>query len=327
MPRGLPRRTLRVAVLAAASLSAIAGCSSEPTVSTGSTGPSAEAAPQVASIELSGSPVLPGAMLAEADGSVLVGDRLTGRILRVDPAGAAAPQQVDDLDVRARTDDQRGLLGLARTPDGRLFASWTRESDGRLVVGEVGMEEPRLVWEGPVSADAANGGRLVVADGALVVGIGDLLADRDLADDTTVPNRKVLALDPDGVSSQRPRILSAGWNNPFALTVDAEGVVWVADNTGGEGPERLGRVDRPANEARPLGGPGPGERAPSGLVALDGRFGVCGYLSGQVDELRADGEAGAVLARPCRTAVVRLADGRLAMGTDTGVSVTLEPID
>ena len=327
MARALPRRTFRAAVVAAASLCVIAGCSSEPSASTRSTGPAAEAPPSVASIELSGSPSLPGAMLAETDGSVLVGDRLTGRIVRLDPAGAVAPQQIDEVDVMARADDQRGLLGLARTADGRLFASWTRARDGRLVVGEVGIDEPRLVWEGPVSADAANGGRLVVADGALVVGIGDLLADGDLADDTSVPNRKVLALDPDGVASQRPRILSAGWNNPFALAVDPEGVVWVADNTGAEGPERLGRADRPPSEARPLGGPGPGERAPSGLVVLDGRFGVCGYLSGQVDALGTDGDADAVLVRPCRTGVVRLVDGRLAVGTDTGVSVTVEPVD
>ena len=282
----------------------------------------------MASTELSGAPPLPAAMLPEADGTLLVGDRLTGRILRLDPVGTAAPEQIDELDVSARTDDQRGLLGLARIADGRLFASWTRPGDGRLVVGEIGRAEPRVVWEGPVSADAANGGRLVVADGSLVVGVGDLLGDRDLADDTSLPNRKVLALDPDGVSSQRPRILSSGWNNPFALAVDADGVVWVADNTGGDGPERLGRADRPAGEARPLGGPGPGERAPSGLVALGGRFGVCGYLSGQVDELGPDagGDGASALTRPCRTGVVRLVDGRLAMGTDAGVSVTVEPI-
>ncbi len=54
-------------------------------------------------------------MLADTDGSVLVGDRLTGRIVRLDPAGAVAPQQIDEVDVTARADDQRGLLGLART--------------------------------------------------------------------------------------------------------------------------------------------------------------------------------------------------------------------
>ncbi len=268
-------------------------------------------------------------MLAEDDGTLLVGDRVTGRIIRLDPVGSRAPEEVDGIDVIGRIDDQRGLLGLARTPDGRLFASWTRPDDARLVVGEVdGVGDPRVVWEGPVSADAANGGRLVVSDGSLVVGVGDLLADRGLGDDTDVPNRKLLALDPDGVASQRPRILSSGWNNPFALAVDADDVVWVADNTGGDGPERLGRGDRPAEEARPLGGPGPGERAPSGLVALDGRFALCGYLTGQVEEVGLDTGAGAapVLARPCRTGVVRLADGRLAMGTDAGVRVTVEPV-
>ncbi len=263
------------------------------------------------------------ALWAESDGSLLVGDRLTGRIDRIDPDGAITP--VTQVDVVASADDQRGLLGVARLADGRLFASWTRPGDRRLVVGELdGEPERRLVWEGPVSADAANGGRLLAVGGELVVGIGDLLADRGLGDDPEVPNRKILALDPDGTPDQRPRVLSAGWNNPFAIAVADDGVVWVADNTGGDGPERLGRADRPATEATALDGPGEGERAASGLVVRDGRFAVCGYLDRQVEEVRIDGGAVASveLARPCRTGVVRLVDGRLAMGADDGVAIT-----
>jgi len=290
-----------------------------------------EAPGQVTSVPLDGTAATPGALLADPDGSLLIGDRLTGRVDRVGADGRVDPEPVAVVEVADADGDQRGLLGLARSSDGRLFASWTRAEDGRLVVGELADKETvRLVWLGPVSADAANGGRLVAALDGLVIGIGDLLQDRGLADGADVPNRKVLWLDPDGPDQQSPRILSTGWNNPFALAVGPTGEVWVADNTGGEGSERLGRADQPAGESASLGGPCEGQIAPAGLVVLEDSFAVCGFLSERVDRVVIAGDAmattAAVVTRPCPTGVVRLTDGRLAMGTDDGVVVTTAPV-
>ena len=262
---------------------------------------------------------------------VYFGERLTGRIRHVLADGRLAEDAVAIVPVIGSTGDQRGLLGLARTPGGRIFAAGVRPGDRRLVVVEVGPVAPlRLVWVGPVTAERANGGALAFAsDGSLLVGIGDLLADPALAGDSAVPNRKILALDVDAAPDQQPRVMSAGWNNPYAITVDAHGVPWVADNAGGRERERMGRADRPATEARPLGRAGE-TRAPSALVSLGrNRFGVCGYVSRRVDEVRVvNGTAsvtGRVLARPCAEGATRLADGRLVTATENALWISRRP--
>ena len=134
------------------------------------------------------------------------------------------------------------------------------------------------------------------------------------------PYSKLLALDPTGPPDQEPEVLSSGWNNPFAFTVTPGGAVWVADNSPGERPERIGRGDGQG----PTVALSPPERAPSGLAALsDDELVVCGVLSGRVEliEVR-DGRARApseVLADPCRLGVVALPGGGLAVAVDDGV--------
>ena len=62
---------------------------------------------------------------------------------------------------------------------------------------------------------------------------------------------------------------------------------WVADNAGGRAPERIGRADRPAADARAAP---PRRRDPRAGRASSqvrpGRLGVCGYVSGRLDEYR-----------------------------------------
>jgi hypothetical protein len=260
----------------------------------------------------------PVAPVALPGGGLLYGERLTGRIRRVDRDGRLASTPIATVPAVGGPADQRGLVGLARTDTARIFATWTG-ADGRLRVAEVtpaDVRPPRIVWTGPVSAVRANGGTLAFdGRGRLLVGIGDLLGDRTLAADPGVPNRKVLALDPDGDGDQVPTILSTGWNNPYALVVTRAGVPWVADNAGGRAPERIGRADRPATEAGPLRRDGE-TLAPAGLVELSpGRFGVCGYISGRLDEYRIrDGAAtrtGRVVTATCRLGATVLHDGRL----------------
>ena len=306
---------------------ALAACGSDPTPG-GSAAPGTTTPPLVGTRPLVAEAAFPVALLGEPDGSLLFAERLTGHVRRVAPGGTLDPEPVAAVGVVGAETDQRGLLGLARDHRGRLFAAWTRSSDGRLVVGQVDVDPPRLVWEGPLSADLADGGHLAVqADGTLVIGIGDLLQPRDLADDPSVPNRKVLALDPEGPPDQAPRILSTGWNNPFALAVGADGTVWVGDNTGAEGPERIGRGDRPPSEATAMGGPGQGEVVPSALVVLDGnRLAMCTYLGRDLREVDVSGGrarlTGRTLAAPCATGAARLADGRVALALPDRILVT-----
>jgi glucose/arabinose dehydrogenase len=318
--RSTPLAAVRLAAVAALLAGAPLACSDGSDDGDGTASDTAAVGTRVVVTDAA-RPVSP---VAEQDGGLLYAERVNGAVRRTGSDGRILPEPVATVDVVAADDDQRGLLGLARLDDGRLFASWTAADDGRLVVGEVtGGGAGRLVWSGPVSADAANGGHLVVlADGRLAIGVGDLL-EPERVEDPAAANGKVLALAPDGPPDQQPTVLSSGWNNPFAMAVDAAGVPWVADNVPGEGPERLGRADRPAAEATDLPGP---LVAPAGLVWTSaGQPAVCGYLSG---ELRAyslrPGEAvpGDVLARPCRTGAAVLPDGRFVLTTDDQVLVT-----
>lgn len=308
----------RIAVTAAAlSLVAAAGAcgSDEPT---GAPMPAPATLDAVPLVTDAAEPVAP---LAEADGSFLYAERLTGVVRRVDPAGVLLDEPVATVATRGTAGDQRGLLGLRRDRSGRLFAAWTRADDDRLVVGELLDDgEHRLVWEGPPSSDLANGGHLdLLPDGELLIGVGDLRQPGELAEDPEAPNRKLLAIDPDGPPDQMPRVVSSGWNNPFAFVVAPDGTIWVADNTGGEGPERIGRGDRPAAEAIPLDPAGDaGALAPSGLVVLgDGRLGMCSFLRGELLEIDIARDqpalTGTVIASGCRTGVTRAPDGRVVM--------------
>lgn len=283
----------------------------------------------------------PAALATAPSGALLVGERLTGRVLAVPELfDGATPVFVTSVGVTGNDQDQRGLLGLAVDGDGRVFASYTRAADKRLVVAEIaaasadgsvaasGPGERRVVWEGPESAERANGGHIAFdPDGRLIIGVGDLL-DSGRVDDPDAPNGKMLALRPEGSAEQRPVVLSAGWNNPFAFVFDGDGALWVADNAGPSGSERIGRGDVPGAPLKELR-PADDQMAPSGLVVLsDGSLGVCGFLSGDVERVRLDGDRAVptseVAAEPCRLGAVALEGGRLVLAESSGVLVVSE---
>jgi hypothetical protein len=263
----------------------------------------------------------PVALAARRDGSVLVGERRTGRIREITRDGELLPEPVAQVAVTSSASDQRGLLGVAVDGE-RIYAAWTRAGDGRIVVAELTGEDQRPIWEGPVSSDRANGGHLaVLGDGRLLVGIGDL-EQPDQLREPDAPHGKLLVLDPSRDAGRRPTALSSGWNNPFAFVVATDGEVWVADNAPGESPERIGRGDTDGERFEL-----PGRRAPAALVELEpGTLGLCGYLdetltvvdvTGERPDLRDD------TGTPCRTGAVTLADGRLAVSDGERVRILL----
>ncbi len=272
----------------------------------------------------------PAALVPLPDGCLLYGEHLTGRIRLVDARGRLRSRPLTAVAVS--TGGQRGLLGLARDHRGHVFAAWTERGAGRrIVVGQVtptSVAGPRIVWRGPPSATLADGGHLAFArDGRLLIGIGDL-QEPPLTTAPSAPNGKLLALDPSGPATQRPIVLSAGWNNPFAFTVLPNGQLWVADNAPGKRPERLGRGDlgpddAVASDTTPL----VRKTAPSGLAALSNdTLLVCGVVSHRLDRyvLDAAGHPRAVggpLADDCAIGVVRLTDGRIAYATERSIRI------
>ena len=284
-------------------------------------GGGAEGPPATGGAVLVADAAFPAALAPLPDGGLLYGERLAGRVRRVGADGRLEPEPLAVLAVS--TEGQRGLLGLAVDPTGRAYATWT-QPEGDIVVGQVSPGPVRLVWQGPPSSRLANGGHLEFdRRGRLVVGVGDL-ENGARAADPAAPNGKLLALDPGGEPDQRPAVVSAGWNNPFAYDVGPDGALWVADNAPGDAPERLARGDRDGQPSAVT--ELEGRVAPSGLAVVPGRgLAVCGYLTRrltlhEVDEGRARRE-GEVLAADCAVGVVRLADGRLAYADETTIRV------
>jgi hypothetical protein len=242
----------------------------------------------------------------------LYGELDTGRIRQVDRSGHLLSDPVAAVPVS--TGGQRGLLGLAVGATGEIYAAWT-QPDGRITVGQVWPGALRTVWEGPPSAQIANGGRLTFSPrGALVTGIGDTehpWAGPDL-------DGAIFELDPQGPPDQTTRVVSTGWHNPFAIAFTPGGDLWVADNAPGERDERLARGDLQDAPVTVL----PPHTVPSGLAALSERdLVLCGYGSRTLQRYRISptGRAdpvGSPLARDCALGVVVLADSRLAYATE-----------
>jgi hypothetical protein len=261
------------------------------------------------------------AMAPLPGGGFLWGDRVTGEIRRVSAAGHPSGGVV--ARVAVATTNLHGLLGLARTPDGRVFAAWTDPAD-RLTVGQVSPGPTRAIWRAQAFSGFDVGGHLAVTpQGTLLLGVGAGVIPRAGAPG---PTGDLVLLQPGQRSSQPSRVLSTGWNNPFAFAYTPGGQLWVADNVPGTRGERLARGDldgRPTH-ATPL----PPGTAPSGLAVVSGtRLVVCGFQSHLLQVFRITSAlravaVGAPIARNCWIGVIRLADGRLAYA-GPGATVTV----
>ncbi len=270
----------------------------------------------------------PSAVAALPDGAFRYAERRTGRIREVDRRGTLRAAALATVQVRSGP-GQRGLLGLAIDRHDATFAAWTRRSDGRLVVGQVAPGATRLVWVGPMGATLANGGRLAFTpDGRLLLGVGDLEQPARTAD-PVAPNGKLLLLDPQREPTQAPRVLTGGWNNPFAFAYGSGDRLWVADNAPGQRPERITRGDRKGAPVATTGTLRP--LAPAALVSLgQGRLGLCGYVSRLMREVRLDGDRperpGRVLVEGCAVAAAVLPDRRVVVTDDNTIRVTTRPL-
>lgn len=162
------------------------------------------------------------------DGSALVAERDTGRVLQVAPG--AAPTEVAVLsDVRAS--GEGGLLGLAVSPDYAqdelVFAYFTSARDNRVMRFRLG-EAPQVILEGIARANIHNGGRLAFGpDGMLYVSTGDAGSPARAQDPSSL-NGKILRIQPDGSPAPgnpdpASPVWSLGHRNVQGLTWDASG--------------------------------------------------------------------------------------------------------
>jgi glucose/arabinose dehydrogenase len=236
------------------------------------------------------------------DGSALVGERDTGRLLRVTDGKA---DEVGTLDVRSRIDEggETGLLGLALHPqfaDTRLlYVYLSTDEDNRIVRmtydGRLGRPEP--VFTGIATSTHHNGGALVFGpDGALYASDGDA-ENPATAQDRQSVNGKVLRLTDSGDAAPGNPFGNAVWSyghrNVEGLRFDDQGRLW-ASEFGDKGADELNLIRKGKNYGWPEveGADGAGgyadplaewpvdECSPSGIAIAAGRAWL-GALQGE----------------------------------------------
>ncbi|WBB68464.1 PQQ-dependent sugar dehydrogenase [Micromonospora sp. WMMD812] len=170
------------------------------------------------------------------DGSALVGERDSGRVLRV--RRGSPPQQVAQIAGVAAV-GEGGLLGLAVSPryriDRYVYAYFTSSADNRIVrfrLTAPHLQEPILT--GLARAGAHNGGRIAFGpDGLLYAGVGDA-GQAATAQDPGSRNGKILRMRPDGgVPRTNPiagsLVYSLGHRNVQGLDWDRRGRLYATE--------------------------------------------------------------------------------------------------
>ncbi|HEU4491661.1 MAG TPA: PQQ-dependent sugar dehydrogenase [Jiangellales bacterium] len=201
------------------------------------------------------------------DGSALVSERDTARVVRVTAAGAVT--EVGGVP-GVVPGGEGGLLGLEVGPDpedpGYVYAYFTAASDNRLVRmpwdgSAVG--PPEVLLEGVPKARNHDGGRIAFGpDGRLYIATGDAgEPSRSQALDS--PAGKILRLEPDGgIPADNPfpgsPVWSLGHRNVQGLAFDDEGRLW-AGEFGQKTYDELNLIEPGANYGWPeVEGPGDG---------------------------------------------------------------------
>jgi glucose/arabinose dehydrogenase len=170
------------------------------------------------------------------DGSALVAERNSGRVLRV--RRGQAPHQVTQISgVVAAGED--GLLGLAVSPryrrDGYVYAYFTSSIDNRIIrfrLTTPQVQEPILT--GLARAGAHAGGRIAFGpDGMLYAGVGDAGQSAN-AQNPQSRNGKILRMRPDGtVPGDNPFagsvVYSLGHRNVQGLAWDRQGRLYATE--------------------------------------------------------------------------------------------------
>ena len=169
-----------------------------------------------------------------ADPTALVGERRSGRILRVKKG--SDPVLVATVPVDGSTDG--GLTGLALSPsyaeDQLIFAYVTTASDNRLVRIAPG-DVPKPIITGIPRGQTGNRGALALDHrGALLLATGDA-GDARAAGDLSSLAGKVLRLDPTGQPAQGnptvgSMVVASGLKSPGGVCSSPDGArMWVTD--------------------------------------------------------------------------------------------------
>jgi len=175
------------------------------------------------------------------DGSALVSERNTGRILHVPKAGSGGTSSVAGRLPITRTEGEGGLLGLAVPEDFDadpvFYAYYSTDSDNRIAAvpwrdGTLG--EPVVIFSGIPRGRYHNGGRIAFGpDGYLYVGTGEA-GDTSLSQNLGSLGGKILRITPDGDPAPGnpfggSPIWSLGHRNVQGLAWDSRKRLWASE--------------------------------------------------------------------------------------------------
>jgi glucose/arabinose dehydrogenase len=171
------------------------------------------------------------------DGSALVAERNSGRVLRVRPG--AAPATVTTIPGVAAT-GEAGLLGLAVSPtftqDNLVYVYFTAAGDNRITRFRLDTPQTQqLVLSGLAKASIHDGGRIAFGpDGMLYAAVGDAAVTSNAQNQQSL-NGKILRMRPDGgvPATGNPfpgsLVYSLGHRNPQGLAWDAQGRLYASE--------------------------------------------------------------------------------------------------
>lgn len=171
------------------------------------------------------------------DGSALVAERVSGRVLQVRPG--SAPATVATVNGVAPS-GEAGLLGLAVSPtfaqDRFVYVYLTTAADNRIVRFRLDAPQSQeVILSGLAKADIHDGGRIAFGpDGMLYAGVGDA-GNTANAQNQQSRNGKILRMRPDGgvPASGNPfpgsLVYSLGHRNVQGLAWDAQGRLYASE--------------------------------------------------------------------------------------------------
>ncbi|MBI1352596.1 MAG: PQQ-dependent sugar dehydrogenase [Actinomycetales bacterium] len=193
------------------------------------------------------------------DGSALVGERDSGRILRVPASGGRASVVGRVRGVAAA--GEGGLLGIALPPGPHpsfLFAYLTTATDNRVV--RIGWDGRRLGSQRPIltgipKSPIHNGGGLLIEGRTLFVSTGDAGVGERAQDPTSLAG-KILRLTwagrpAPGNPFRGSPVYSLGHRNVQGLALDGQGRLW-ATEFGAKDVDELNLIRPGANYGWPL---------------------------------------------------------------------------
>ncbi len=212
------------------------GATNEPSGATATGSPADVAADELTGAAVTTGLTSPWGVVELEDGDLLVAERDTAAVLRVDRD--TGEQRLLRTVPGVVTGSESGLLGLAITPEqDRVLAYYTGEDDARVVAmtwDGTALGEPEPVLTGiPTGAGYHQGGRIVVGpDGLLHVGTGDNGVPEDAQDPDSLSGkvlRVTLDGDPAPGNPSGTAVYTLGHRNVQGLAFDGEGRLWEAE--------------------------------------------------------------------------------------------------